>query len=473
MSSKIIPNSGASRLEVKKPVVAVVFEQSIQSNHQDLLNNLNVPFACAVHVATCSFVTPPLGNAELVIWQHGNSEKFGDPRFSGLLADVLPTCPVIVIADNLDDIELDLPFHRLADFLIRPYAYQELILRSQRALGSVMFASAVEAAPATDTINSIVVGGSSTLAKEVSKLKRFAACDAGVLILGETGTGKEVFARSIHYISARAAKPMVAINCGAVPAELMESELFGHVKGAYTNAYMARTGLVKEAQGGTLLLDDVDCLPFSAQAKLLRFLQEQEYRVVGSNAVQHSDVRVIAASNRDLAAMARQGTFRQDLFYRLNVLTISLPPLREHNEDIGALAQHFLRQFAVRYKRPVCSLSCGALQKLTSYSWPGNVRELGHVLERAVLLCQSTLLGASDVDLPASMQDAVWTEAFQTMKARVVQNFERSYIESVLSSTNGNIAEAARISGKNRRALFELIRKHEICPSSFRAATNG
>jgi two-component system, NtrC family, response regulator GlrR len=473
MRSNAIPDQAAPKPEVKKPVVALVFEQAKTSNWQDLVTSLNVPFTCSAHVLTSTSVTQPLGNAELVIWQHADTEKCLGPGFLMALASVLSTCPVILIADNLDDIALDLPFRHLADFLIRPYTHQELILRSRRALGSTAPIGLVEEGPAIGNINSIVVGGSSVLAKEVNKLKRFAACDAGVLILGETGTGKEVFARSIHYVSARAAKPMVAINCGAVPAELVESELFGHVKGAYTNAYMARTGLVREAQGGTLLLDDVDCLPLSAQAKLLRFLQEHEYRVVGSNAVQHADVRVIAASNRDLAAMARQGTFRQDLFYRLNVLTLSLPPLREHKEDIGALAQHFLRQFAQLYKRPACSLSSGALLKLLSYDWPGNVRELGHVLERAVLLSQTSSLVASDFDLPVAMQDEVRTEAFQAMKARVVQSFERSYIEGVLSSTNGNIAEAARISGKNRRALFELIRKHEICPASFRAATNA
>jgi len=265
---------------------------------------------------------------------------------------------------------------------------------------------------------------------------------------------------------------MVAVNCGAVPAELMEAELFGHVKGAYTNAHMSRTGLVSEAQHGTLFLDDVDCLSLAAQAKLLRFLQEHEYRVVGSNAVQHADVRVIAASNRDLAAMARQGTFRDDLFYRLNVLTISLPPLREHKEDIDALSRHFLRQFAQRYQRPACKLLPAALLKLLGYDWPGNVRELGHVLERAALLCMACTLDASDIDLPVPPQDPVPTEEFQAMKARVVQSFERTYIESILSSTHGNVTEAARVAGKNRRALFELIRKHEITPASFRPAAN-
>jgi two-component system response regulator GlrR len=319
-------------------------------------------------------------------------------------------------------------------------------------------------------LSAIVIGRSALLLKEVEKLKRFAGCDAGVLVLGETGTGKEVFAQAIHYLSPRAGAPMVAVNCGAVPPELMEAELFGHVKGAYTNAHLSRTGLVSEAERGTLFLDDVDCLPLAAQAKLLRFLQEREYRVVGSNSVRHADVRVVAASNRDLVELARQGKFRQDLFYRLNVLAIALPPLRERKEDLAQLAAHFLRQYAHRYARPACKLAPAALLKLAAHDWPGNVRELGHVLERATLLARGDMLEPCDIDVPGSSGESGCTEEFQALKARVVQSFERNYIQAVLSSTNGNIAEAARLAGKNRRALFELIRKYEITPAAFKPA---
>jgi DNA-binding NtrC family response regulator len=225
---------------------------------------------------------------------------------------------------------------------------------------------------------------------------------------------------------------------------------------------------VSEAEHGTLFLDDVDCLPLAAQAKLLRFLQEREYRVVGSTAVQRADVRVIAASNRDLATMARQGAFRHDLFYRLNVLTISLPPLREHKEDIAALSEHFLRQFGERCQQPAARLTPGAVTALLAHDWPGNVRELGHVLERAALLSAGGNITADDIDVPNAMAAVAGPEHFRALKARVVESFERSYIESVLIRTNGNVTEAARVAGKNRRALFELIRKHEISPSAFR-----
>lgn len=470
MQSRLIPIQAAPSAGLRKPPVTVLFEQSRSTDCRDLIANLNVAFTCSARCLASTPATPPVCDAELVIWQRAGAGRRLHSDAAMALAGVPPACPLIVIAENTDAVEFDLLGRNLADFVVSPYSSQELILRARRVLGLLEPIAVAQERPAANRIEAIVVGDSAVLTREVEKLKRFAACDAGVLILGETGTGKEVFAQATHYLSARAAKPMVAVNCGAVPAELMEAELFGHVKGAYTNAHMSRTGLVSEAQRGTLFLDDVDCLPLSAQAKLLRFLQEREYRVVGSNAVQHADVRVIAASNRDLAAMARQGTFRDDLFYRLNVLTLSLPPLREHKEDILALSQHFLRQFAQHYQRPACKLLPGALLKLLGYDWPGNVRELGHVLERAALLSPACMLDARDIDLPVPAPDPVPTEEFQAMKARVVQSFERSYIESILSSTNGNVTEAARVAGKNRRALFELIRKHEITPASFRPA---
>jgi DNA-binding NtrC family response regulator len=299
-----------------------------------------------------------------------------------------------------------------------------------------------------------------------------ARCDAGVLILGETGTGKEVMAQSIHYLSARSGKPWVAVNCGAFPTELVENELFGHVKGAYTTAHNARAGLVREAEGGTLFLDDVDCLPLPAQAKLLRFLQEHEYRAVGSNTTQHADVRVIAASNRNLAALASQGTFRSDLYFRLNVVNLKLPALRERREDIPALAAHFMGQFAKRYNRAINTITPLALAKLQAHDWPGNVRELQHVIERAVVLAPGPALTDQDLDLDLDLtavgKQTACDESFCQAKARVVEQFERSYIEQILLTNEGNVTHAARAAKKNRRAFFALMRKHDISPDRFR-----
>jgi two-component system response regulator GlrR len=316
------------------------------------------------------------------------------------------------------------------------------------------------------------IGNSPLLSREIAKLAMIARCDAGVLILGETGTGKEVMAQSIHYLSARASKPWVAVNCGAFPTELVENELFGHVKGAYTTAHSARAGLVREAEGGTLFLDDVDCLPLPAQAKLLRFLQEHEYRVVGANATQHANVRVIAASNRNLAALASQGAFRSDLYFRLNVVNLKLPALRERREDIAALASHFMGQFAQRYKRAINTMTPSALAKLQAHDWPGNVRELQHVIERAVVLAPGPALTDQDLDLDLDLsavgKQAPCDESFCQAKARVVEQFERSYLEQMLFTNEGNVTHAARAAKKNRRAFFALMRKHDISPDRFR-----
>ncbi len=326
------------------------------------------------------------------------------------------------------------------------------------------------------------VGQHPAFLAQVSKLPRYAACPAGVLIQGETGTGKEVFAQAIHYLSPRAPRPWVAVNCGAIPVDLLESELFGHVRGAYTSAQTSRHGLVTEAEGGTLFLDDIDCLPLPAQAKLLRFLQEHEYRAVGSNTVRHADVRVVAASNRPLREMAQQGAFREDLYYRLNVLALSLPPLRERAADIPLLATHFLQ----RYGGAGHTLSAGAQARLMAHRWPGNVRELAHVVERAALLTRSDCLRRDDIEIDgeeagtapceAEGQDAAamgQTPAaglsLRDAKARLVQDFERRYIEELLSRHAGNVTHAAVEAGKNRRAFFELMRRYRIESSSFRA----
>jgi DNA-binding NtrC family response regulator len=263
----------------------------------------------------------------------------------------------------------------------------------------------------------------------------------------------------------------VAVNCGAIPGELVEDELFGHVRGAYTTAVGTRRGLVREAEGGTLFLDDVDCLPLPAQAKLLRFMQEREYRPVGGNELQHANVRVIAASNRDLYALAERGGFRQDLYYRLSVLRVALPPLRERREDIALLAQHFLQQFARSSGQAAAALSPAAMQRLLAHAWAGNVRELRHTIERSLLMAQGQRVEAEHIEFdgqtPATAA-AVVDESFHSAKARVVRDFERGYLEQLLCASRGNVTQAARAAKKDRRAFFELMRKHQIDAERFR-----
>jgi len=382
-----------------------------------------------------------------------------------------PGCAVLGTGAGFDAAQLRALFAAgLHDFIDLPVSPETLAARMSRAMGLITDEAAPHVRDAMSAPMREFIGTSPAFVAQIEKIPTIAGCEAGVLILGETGTGKEVCAQAIHYLSARASKPWIAVNCGAIPLELIESELFGHVKGAYTTAHSAREGLVAEAEGGTLFLDDIDCLPMSAQSKLLRFLQEREYRAVGANALRRADVRVIAASNRSLCQLAARGEFRQDLFFRLNVLTLTLPPLRERREDIPALAAHFLRQLARTLARPAVSLSPQAVKRLLSHDWPGNVRELQHVLERAFVLAKGACLAAADLEIAGASGADAASESFRAAKERVVQQFERSYIENLLVTFAGNVTHAAHEAKKNRRAFFALIRKHRIEPGRFRSS---
>jgi two-component system response regulator GlrR len=306
-----------------------------------------------------------------------------------------------------------------------------------------------------------VIGESAAFLKELQRVPRFARCDATVLISGESGTGKEIFARAIHYLSPRASRPFVPVNCGALPEHLVESEIFGHKRGAFTGALMDQAGLIQEAEGGTLFLDEIDGLTPQAQVKLLRFLQDGEYRAVGSQQLVHANIRIVAAANADFSQLLREGKFREDLFYRLNVLALALPPLRERRGDIVLLADHILTSQAAIMKTPPKKLSLGALNRLLGHSWPGNVRELENVLTRAIVLCDRDTLELSDLSLPDEGAEEE-SQSFQTMKSRVIERFERDFLETSLRAHQGNITRAARAAKKNRRAYWQLLRKHGL-----------
>lgn len=306
-----------------------------------------------------------------------------------------------------------------------------------------------------------LIGESPAFLREVEKVSLMASCDASVMISGETGTGKEVFARAIHYLSPRASKPFIPVNCGAIPTELMENELFGHERGAFTGATTSRLGIIHEAKGGTLFLDEVDSLPLLAQVKLLRFLQEKEYRSLGSAKVCKADVRVIAATNTDFEEATRSGRLRHDLYYRLNVIPLKLPALRERQNDIPLLARHFLAKYSAEFDKDVTEISVEAIQKLLLYDWPGNVRELEHVIERAVVLCNEDTIQTKHIGLPRRVA-LESQKSFQEMKAEVITQFEVNYINSLLMAHGGNISKAAHAAQKNRRAFWQLINKHKI-----------
>jgi len=315
-----------------------------------------------------------------------------------------------------------------------------------------------------------LIGRNTAFLAEVNKIPQIARCDANVLIAGETGTGKEIYARSIHYLGRRAPKPFVAVSCGAIPSDLFENELYGHERGAFTAAVAPQAGLIQEAEGGSLFLDDIDCIPLGAQRKVLRFLQEKEFRPLGSARAQHSDTRIIASTNTDLAKAVSQNIFRRDLYYRLNVISIALPPLRNRQEDIPLLAQHFIEKYRNEFNSPVKDISPGALQTLMGYDWPGNVRELENVIERTVAFSSKALIDVKDICLPEceASQEA---KTFRQAKSQAVTQFEKQYIQELLSTHRGNISQSAKAAHKDRRAFWELIRKHKIDARSYKPSS--
>jgi len=315
-----------------------------------------------------------------------------------------------------------------------------------------------------------LVGNSPAFLEALELIRRSAACDATVLLQGETGTGKELAARAIHYLGARRKFPFVPVNCGALPDTLVENELFGHARGAFTDARDSRQGVIAQAQGGTLFLDEVEALSQKAQVALLRFLEDFEYRPLGGAEVHTADVRIIAAGNTDLAAAAKAGGFRRDLLFRLNVLPVDLPPLRARGRDVVRLAEMFLQRFARQYRRPPKSLHPEALERLLQYAWPGNVRELENVIHRELLMSDAptihmrclTPCAGDCAGAPEALAGTLTKASFQDAKARAIAQFERAYIIELLERTGGNISQAARISGKERSRLGKMLKKYGV-----------
>ena len=301
-----------------------------------------------------------------------------------------------------------------------------------------------------------VVGNSLPIRKVMEKTEAVAQTDAAVVIYGESGTGKELIARTIHYSSRRARHPFVPVNCGSLPENLLESELFGYKRGAFTDAHTDTSGLVVEANRGTLFLDEVGEVTPKVQVKLLRFLQDKQIKPLGSTKTIQADVRIITATNRDLRAAIEAGTFREDLYYRLNIVPIQIPPLRDHKEDIHLLADHFLRKFSKEFEKDIKALSPLALQKLVGHDWPGNIRELENKIQQTVVMATSDVIQPEDIDLPGEL------DTFKEEKHRVVDQFEYNYITNLLSLHEGNISRAARAAGMDRKNFWQLMKKHEV-----------
>ena len=308
-----------------------------------------------------------------------------------------------------------------------------------------------------------LIGQSDKMQKVFDVVARVSDLPTNVLILGESGTGKEMIARAIHLHGPRAQAPFIAVNCAAIPETLLESELFGYVRGAFTDARRDRIGLFQEASGGVLFLDEISELSLALQAKLLRILEDKEVRPLGSNKTIKVDVQLLSASNRDLAQLIQEGAFRQDLYYRLNVIRLELPPLRDRPEDIPLLADHFLEKFAKTSKRPVSGIDKDALTALMRYHWPGNVRELEHVLERAVLLGNRSMIGLEDLPASCVSVDAQNARLNAAMtKAYTLRELEREYIQRVVEDVKGNKTEAAKILGVDRTTLYRKLEDYKI-----------
>ncbi len=318
-----------------------------------------------------------------------------------------------------------------------------------------------------------IVGQSPCLRQVIQRLPTIARNDGTVLIAGETGTGKELVARAIHYLGPRAPFPFVPVNCGAFPDTLVEAELFGHERGAFTDAHGARRGLVSEAQGGTLCLDEVDSLTSRAQVVLLRLLENRTFRPIGSSREQRADVRFVAITNTRLPERVVARAFRADLYYRLSVFTVELPPLRERKDDVPLLAEHFLRVYA-RADGPIPHLSSSAAAALVAYDWTGNVRELENAILRATQTCSDGVVKVDDLDLPRTdAAEAGGVVSFTVLKRRAIEAFERDYLITLMRRSSGNVTQAARAAGKDRRDLGRLLRKHRLDPRTFGAVPSS
>jgi len=334
-------------------------------------------------------------------------------------------------------------------FLTKPLNPAELREVLQRALNQSL--------PEQEQWREAIITRSPLMQNVLEQAYRVAQRDVSVLITGASGTGKELLAKAIHNASPRSAKPFVAINCGALPEHLLESELFGHSKGAFTGAVTEHAGLFREADGGTLFLDEIGDMPVALQVKLLRALQERQIRPVGSAKTIPINVRVLSATHRDLQQAMADGSFREDLYYRLNVVNLPLPTLEQRAEDIPLLARHVLQQSAERHHVKVTRFSDDALQLLATAKWPGNVRQLVNVIEQCVALTQSPVISASLVEQALSQNSSYWPTLIEAR-----DQFERQYLIRVLQMTEGNVTRAAELAGRNRTDFYKLLKKHEL-----------
>ena len=374
-----------------------------------------------------------------------------------------PSIPVIVLTAHGSIKEaVNATQKGVFSFLTKPVDKDELLSSIQQALNLNSHS------PADQSSSDNIITCSANMQQLLEQTKLLAKSDINIMIRGESGTGKELLASALQSLSARADQPYIAINCSAIPAELLESELFGHVKGAFTGANRDNKGLFASADGGTVFLDEIGDMPAPLQGRLLRVLQEQKIRPVGSNEDINIDVRVLSATHQHLEDAISEGRFREDLYYRLNVASLSLPALRERRADIPLLAKHFLESIAQRTSGTAKKFSPAALHALMSYDWPGNIRQLSNIVEQLAALAPAAIIGEAQV-IAVLPQSTIPTQEIPPL-AEARKKFEREYLEQILLQTQGNVTDAARQAGRNRSDFHKLIKKHQLNPDILRNA---
>ncbi|MFZ9887794.1 MAG: sigma-54-dependent transcriptional regulator [Myxococcota bacterium] len=353
------------------------------------------------------------------------------------------------------------------DYIEKPLTREVFLHRVNSALQRVAMSRELEALKASlqeGGDRPRMIGSTPVMEALMRRLPMTAQTDASVVIYGESGTGKELVAERIHELSRRREKPFITVNCGALSDTLLESELFGYRRGAFTDAHRDTQGLVEAAEGGTLFLDEIGEVSAAVQVKLLRFLQLKEFKPLGSPKVHHADVRIIAATHRDRKRMVQEGGFREDLYYRLNVVPLVVPPLRERKRDVPLLAMHFLQKFRHEYRKDIRGFSTTALAAISSYHWPGNVRELENKVQQLVVLSTGSLIDIHDLgDDPLDASEGLpvdTTATYKEEKRRVLDAFEREYVRRLLEQTEDNLSEAARLAGLDRKNFWTLARRH-------------
>ena len=372
-----------------------------------------------------------------------------------------PASPVIIVLTGKATVEtaVDAMKNGAYDYLTKPYKLDELVIVINRAYeyGRLSIKNQLLQEELVRKESPFEFICNSPQMKEILGLiRKIAPTDSAVLIQGESGTGKELIANTIWHYSTRNKSPLIALNCATLSENLIESEIFGHEKGSFTSAYQTKHGIVEVADKGTLFLDEIGEMPIGLQAKLLRFLDSGEFRRIGSNRTLKVDVRVLAATNKDLMGLVRAGSFREDLYYRLNVINIAIPPLRDRREDIAELAGYFLKKYSRKLSKTIMGPDPDALEALNNYDWPGNVRELENVMERAVILCDSRSVVPADLSIPVHSLNP------ESKEHPSLEDMERDYILKVLKQAGGNQSRASHILGIDRKTLYLKLKKYGI-----------